>query len=147
MTDKKKKKENEPMFPDFLEDKEQYEEAQDFWEEEIEEWADAYDFPVETNYHADEEDYEEGDPIFDAYFPSHGKSIRINQYDPEDEDAPEFDVSFEETELEGADEPIDEMNIDLILSEETARRTRQLLRHWTEADMSVEDMEEWLEEE
>lgn len=147
MSDKKNKKRKDPLFPDFLEDEEQYHEAQDFWKEEIDEWSDAYDFPVETNYQTDENDYEDGNPIFDAYFPAHGKSLRVNQYDPEDEEAPEFDVSFDETELEGIDDSIDEMTIDLILSKENARRTRHLLRHWTEADMDPQQMEKWMEEE
>ena len=147
MADKKKKDPTDPLFPDFLNDEEQYEQAQDYWEEEIEDWSDAFDFPVEMNYQTEDEDEKDGDPIFDAYFPAHGKSMRINQYAPEDEDAPDFDVSFDETELEGVDDLIDEMNIDLILNEENARRTRHLLRRWTEADMSAEEMEEWLEEE
>ena len=80
-------------------------------------------------------------PIFDAFFPSLHKAVRIIQDEPET-DAPGLATWMDTITLNEGQPPVPELVIALALSRETAATARELIRKWVVEGFSEEQMGE-----
>jgi len=126
-----------PLYANFLEKKSTYNLTRHFWKEQFEAVFAVFEHPYQA-YH-EEQNYN-GDPIFTAYFPSMGRSVRIKQRAPEREQL-KIDAQLGQVSPDLLDQPVTELQIDLVLSKQSANLTRQLLRQWIIAFLPAEKME------
>ena len=81
------------------------------------------------------------DPIYNAYFPSLDKAIRIIQEAPEEEPA-SLSAWLDTVEIRESGPETPELVIALELSRATAARARAFLRQWLVEDLGVGGMAE-----
>lgn len=117
------------LYPDFLEDITSYQAASDFWQAKLD--------PLFRELGLSKQDYlnttmvngvslQDGNPIYQAYFPELKKAVRIIQEEPI---LPaDYGSWVNSTELE--DEDIEELVISLVLIEENVERARETIRAW-----------------
>lgn len=132
------------LFASFLEDKKVFNLAEAYWRRMITAVAKEAGAPFHSYInHRDSKGRKEYDanPIFDAFFPSLHKAVRIIQDQP-DADAPDLDAWMDSIELEEGQPPVPELVIALSLSRETAAAARELIRQWVVKGFSEEQMKE-----
>ncbi|MCB0558605.1 MAG: hypothetical protein KDD09_06660 [Phaeodactylibacter sp.] len=86
----------------------------------------------------------DANPIFDAYFPTLQKAVRIIQDTPE-EGAPDITAWINYFEIEDDQPETPELVIAIALSQDSAETARELLRKWLLEGLSKENMEKAFE--
>ena len=117
------------LYPDFLEDITSYQAAADFWQAKLD--------PLFQELGLNKQDYlnttmvngvalQDGNPIFQAYFPELKKAVRIIQEEPL---LPaDFGSWVNVTEVD--EEEVEELVIGLVLTEENVERAREEIKAW-----------------
>ncbi|MCB0550777.1 MAG: hypothetical protein KDD19_24620 [Phaeodactylibacter sp.] len=83
----------------------------------------------------------DANPIFDAFFPSLYKAVRIIQEEPE-AGAPDIAAWMDSIDLFEGKTPVPELVIALALSKETAADARELARQWIVERHSAAEMQQ-----
>lgn len=132
------------LYPSFLENKRVYNLNQGYWRRLLTDLIKDTDLtfepylnPVDAN---GQKEYD-GNPIFNAYFPSLRKAIRIIQDVPEG-DAAELSAWMDHIDIEENQPPIPELVLAVTLSRETSAQAQRLMEQWVLENVSVEGMEE-----
>ena len=117
------------LYPNFLEDVSSYQAAADFWQAKLD--------PLFQELGLNKQDYlnttmvngvalQDGNPIFQAYFPELKKAVRIIQEEPL---LPaDFGSWVNVTEVD--EEEVEELVIGLVLTEENVERARVEIMKW-----------------
>lgn len=117
------------LYPDFLEDITSYQAASDFWQAKLD--------PLFRELGLSKQDYlnttmvngvalQDGNPIYQAYFPELKKAVRIIQEEPL---LPaDFGSWVNVTEVD--EEVVEELVISLVLTEENVERTGEEIQEW-----------------
>lgn len=117
------------LYPDFLEDITSYQAASDFWQAKLD--------PLFRELGLSKQDYlnttmvngvalQDGNPIYQAYFPELKKAVRIIQEEPL---LPaDFGSWVNVTEVD--EEVVVELVISLVLTEENVERAREEIQEW-----------------
>lgn len=117
------------LYPDFLEDITSYQAASDFWQAKLD--------PLFRELGLSKQDYlnttmvngvalQDGNPIYQAYFPELKKAVRIIQEEPL---LPaDFGSWVNVTEVD--EEVVVELVISLVLTEENVERTGEEIQEW-----------------
>ena len=122
------------LFPNFLSDPQQYQEAEEFWLKNWEELvqdvgqADRWKAPHYTTTFVDGTPCRDGDPIFSAVDLARRLGVRVIQFEPTG-DSGEI-VSWQDTFAEGEPEAIRDLVISCSLTDETFSQARELIRQW-----------------
>jgi hypothetical protein len=122
------------LFPDFLSDPQQYQEAEEFWSKNWGELvrdagqADRWKAPHYTTTFVDGTPCRDGDPIFSAVDLARRLGVRIIQFEPTG-DSGEI-VTWEDTFAEGEPEEIRDLVISCSLTHETFSKASDLIRQW-----------------
>jgi hypothetical protein len=139
----------ELLFPIFLEDESEYDQAVNFWRELF---ADLL-ADTELEYKAylntttvNGISLRDGNPIFDAFFPKLNKAVRIIQEEAEGDDALDIGAWLDETELESVPDVIQELVISLVLTEETLSLAKRMIDKWVIRDIALEKMKDYIDE-
>lgn len=120
------------LFVTFMEDKKVFNLAEAYWRRMVSAIAReaGISFRSYINHHDSKGRKEyDANPIFDAFFPSLCKAIRIIQEKP-GAGAPDIATWMDTIELNEDEPPVPELVIALALSRETAAAARQLIRQW-----------------
>jgi hypothetical protein len=126
------------LFPDFLDDPQQYQEAEEFW---LRTWkelvreaeqANQWKSPHYTTTLVDGTPCRDGDPIFSAVDPTRRLGVRIIQFEPTG-DSGEI-VSWQDTFAEGEPEEVRDLVISCSLTDETLSKACDLIRQWITQD-------------
>ena len=124
------------LYPDFLEDISSYQAATDFWQAKLD--------PLFRELGLSKQDYlnttmvngaplQDGNPIYQAYFPELKKAVRIIQEEPL---LPaDFGSWVNVTEVE--EEEVEELVIGLVLTEENLERAGEEIRAWLNESSSL----------
>jgi hypothetical protein len=122
------------LFPDFLKDPEQYQQARDLW---LRAWnelitevgpAALWQAPFYATTYADGTPCRDGNPIFSAADPVRRIGVRVIQFEPTG-DAGEL-TSWRNIFAKGEPEEIEELVISCSLTEETLSKACDLIRQW-----------------
>lgn len=122
------------LFPDFLSDPGQYQQAQDLWRRTWDEivaetdQAPLWQTPFYATTFADGTPCRDGDPIFSAADPPRRIGVRVIPFEPTGE-LGEL-ASWRDTFAKGEPEEIEELVISCSLTEETLAKARDLIRRW-----------------
>lgn len=119
------------LYPDFLEDISSYQAAADFWQAKLD--------PLFRELGLNKQDYlnttmvngaplQDGNPIYQAYFPGLKKAVRIIQEEPLL--SADFGSWVNETEVD--EEEVAELVIRLVLTEENVERAIAEIHGWLE---------------
>jgi hypothetical protein len=135
------------LFPDFLDKVDQYEAAEARWKAHVDALAEKHLFayaPFLNAVSSSGHKRRDGNPIFNAEVKSLNRAVRIIQEMPEKPE--DFFISawldtFPIDELN----PLNELVIALVLSEETLKIVERLIVYWFVEQRSMEEMEEILE--
>lgn len=137
------------LFPDFLDHPEIYDAAEALWKARFDALAEKYHFvyaPYINIFARNGNKHRDGNPIFSAEVKTLNRAVRIIQ-----EAIEEFDDFFLSAWLDtfpiDEDNPLNELVIPLVLSEETLEIAERLIVHWLVKVRSKEEMEKVLEEE
>jgi hypothetical protein len=134
------------LFPDFLNDPEQYRQAEELW---LKTWnalveevgqAPLWQSPFLATSFADGTPCRDGNPIFSAVDPARRIGVRIIQFEPTGDE--EELVSWLDTFAEGEPEEVRELVISCSLTDSTLLKARDLIRRWITrggADSDVDD--------
>lgn len=137
------------LFPDFLDHSESYAAAEALWKARFDALAAKYHFtytPYINVFTHNGEKLRDGNPIFSAEVKSLNRAVRIIQESIEEPD--DFFISaWLDTFPIDEDNPLNELVIPLVLSEETLEITERLMVHWLVEQRSKEEMERVLEQE
>lgn len=134
------------LYPTFLENKRVYNLNQAYWRRLLTDIIKDTDLSFQSYLNplgANGQKEYDGNPIFDAYFPSLSKAIRIIQDVPED-DSNDLSAWIDHIELEEGKPAIPELVIAVTLTQDTASQAQELIRQWIVADVSVVEMKEIL---
>ena len=119
------------LYPDFLEDITNYQAASDFWQAKLD--------PLFRELGLSKQDYlnttmangvalQDGNPIYQAYFPELKKAVRIIQEEP----LLPADFSSWVNVTEVDEEEVEELVISLVLTEENVERAIAEIHGWLE---------------
>lgn len=134
------------LFPDFLNDPEQYRQAEELWLKTrnalVEEVGQArlWQPPFLATSFADGTPCRDGNPIFSAIDPARRIGVRIIRFEPTGDE--EELVSWLDTFAEGEPEELRELVISCCLTDSTLSKARDLIRRWItggSADTDVDD--------
>jgi hypothetical protein len=133
----------EHLFSSFLEDREEYGQAVDYW---VKLWEDVdadlreqfgWKHPWMVSDWRTHDVFMDGNPIFSAYSPQVQKGIRVIQHPPHTFDEIEFDMWLDTFGGPSSDpNAIRELVICCALSEEAAGRAYELIREWVQGPLS-----------
>jgi hypothetical protein len=146
---------NQAWFDDFLENPASYRAAECFWrdlhhdliaslgiEDDWHQW--------ETRVHVDGTPLpSDGNPIWHLKSDSLDRGYRVIQRPPSDARPPWVTAWIDEhreTIYEGTGFPADDLTVELVLTEPTAERARELLAHWLRGGTSANEMRALIEE-
>jgi hypothetical protein len=137
------------LFPDFLEHPESYDAAEAVWKARFDALAAKHHFtytPYINVFARNGDKLRDGNPIFSAEVKTLNRAVRIIQEAVEQPD--DFFISaWLDTFPIDEDNPLNELVIPLVLSEETLELAERLILHWLVEGLSKEEMERVLEEE
>ncbi|MEM9887189.1 MAG: hypothetical protein AAF849_14945 [Bacteroidota bacterium] len=137
------------LYPDFLEDEEIYDQLEASWNEAIMALGEEHEIslaPYINQFDAEGNKYREANPIISALEQSANRGVRIIQYTVEEAQELFISAFFNELPLD-EDNPIQEMVIDLVLSEETKLKALEWIKLWLIDQIEQEEMDEIIEEE
>lgn len=135
------------LFANFLEDKRVYHLARLFWQRHVKNIAEQEGLEFQSYLNTESEF--DGNPLFNAYFPSINKAIRIIQVDPaEASEDVDLKAWLDKIEIGTNDKSqTTELVIDTVLSEGSKFPGKQLITHWIEGKItSDQDIENLLKE-
>ena len=137
------------LFPDFLDHPASYDAAEALWKARFDALAEKYQFtytPYIKVFTRNGDKLRDGNPIFSAEVKTLNRAVRIIQEVVEEPD--DFFISaWLDTFPIDEDNPLNELVIPLVLSEETLDIAERLIVHWLVEQCSKEDMERVLEAE
>lgn len=137
------------LFPDFLDQPEIYAAAEALWKARFDALAEKHQFvyaPYINVFARNGDKHRDGNPIFSAEVKTLNRAVRIIQEAIEEPD--DFFISaWLDTFPIDEDNPLNELVIPLVLSEETLEVAERLIVHWLVERRSKEEMERILEEE
>lgn len=137
------------LFPDFLDHTESYDAAEALWKARFDALAAKRHFtytPYINVFARNGDKHRDGNPIFSAEVKTLNRAVRIIQEAIEQPD--DFFISaWLDTFPTDEDNPLNELVIPLVLSEETLEVAERLIVHWLVEGLSKEEMERVLEEE
>jgi len=137
------------LFSDFLDHPEVYDAAEALWKARFDALAEKYQFayaPYINVFASNDDKHRDGNPIFSAEVKTLNRAVRIIQEVVEQPD--DFFISaWLDTFPIDEDNPLNELVIPLVLSEETLEIAERLIVHWLVEQRSKEEMERVLEEE
>jgi hypothetical protein len=137
------------LFPDFLDHPEIYDDAEAHWKARFDALAEKYHFtytPYINVFASNGNKLRDGNPIFSAEVKNLNRAVRIIQEALEQPD--DFFISaWLDTFPIDEDNPLNELVIPLVLSEETQELAERLIVHWLVEGRGKEEMERVLEEE
>jgi hypothetical protein len=122
------------LFPDFLNDSEQYQQAQDLWQRTWNELVaevgqtSLWQTPFYATTFADGTPCRDGDPIFSAVDPTRKIGVRVIQFEPTGH-VGEL-ASWRNTFAKGEPEEIEELVISCSLTDSTLSKACDLIRQW-----------------
>ena len=122
------------LFPDFLRDPRQYDQAQALWAEKWEELvrragqAAAWESPFYTTTYVDGTAFRDGNPIFSAADPVRRLGVRVIQFEPTG-DTGEM-ASWLNTFAKGEPGEVEELVISCSLTDATLSKACDLIRQW-----------------
>lgn len=125
------------LFPDFLSDPQQYQEAEEFWSKHWGELVrdvgqlDRWKAPHYTTTFVDGTPCRDGDPIFSAVDVARRLGVRVIQFEPTGVSG-EI-ISWQDTFAEGEPEESRDLVISCSLTDETFSRACELIRRWITA--------------
>lgn len=132
------------LYPSFLDNKRVYNLNQAYWRRLLSDLIKDTDLsfqPYLNTISANGNKEYDGNPIFNAYFPTLNKAIRVIQDTPE-EGAADLSTWMDQIELEEGQPPIQELVIAVTLSRETAAQAQELMHQWIVERRTVREMEE-----
>ena len=124
----------EYLFPNFLTDPREYEQAEAFWRAR---WDDVvrgvgqeslWESPWFNTTFANGTPFRDGNPIFSAVSLHRHLGVQVIQLEPAD-DLEEFTV-WTDTFAEGSPEAVKKLVISCVLTKDTLRRAEELMRQW-----------------
>ncbi|REJ98519.1 MAG: hypothetical protein DWQ35_00515 [Planctomycetota bacterium] len=134
------------LFPRFLDDAEEYHNAEVFWDDAFRQIVDRYSKirdwqPWLTTCFADGTPFADGNPIYSLISTSTGKGVRVIQLPPESSDVQI--TAFRKTfgGKRGESDTVEELVIHCELSEESAVIAKRLLIEWVKQDEIPENFE------
>lgn len=137
------------LFTDFLDHPEVYDAAEALWKSRFDALAEKHHFayvPYINVFARNGDKHRDGNPIFSAEVKTLNRAVRIIQEAIEEPD--DFFISaWLDTFPIDEDNPLNELVIPLVLSEETLEIAERLIVHWLMEQRSKEDMERVLESE
>jgi hypothetical protein len=137
------------LYPDFLQDEEVYDQLEAYWQEAIEvlEEENERTFPSYINqFDAEGNKYRVANPIISLLDTDSNRGIRIIQYPIEEAESVFISAFFNELPLE-EDHPIQELVIDVVLTEETKVKALEWIKLWLIDYIEKEQMDELIEAE
>lgn len=137
------------LFPDFLDHSESYDAAEALWKARFDALATKYQFayaPYINVFSRNGNKLRDGNPIFSAEVKPLNRAVRIIQEAIEEPDDC-FISAWLDTFPIDEDNPLNELVIPLVLSEETLEIAERLMVHWLVEQRSKEEMERVLEAE
>lgn len=153
-------KNNDILFPSFLEDQRVYNLAEAYWRRRFDALftpSGIVFYPFYSRHFGNGQKIYDGNPIFDAYFPAFHKLIRILQYLPEPGEplCSAWTDSWPIEEMNEAEkpsfippsrqnQPIPELVLDLALTSETRDWAERLIRAWIIQGLNKEDMKQMI---
>lgn len=135
------------LYPDFLEDEAIYDELQEYWDGLISTLAEENEVVFESYinlFDAEGDKFRDANPILSALDADSNRGIRIIQYTVEDAQELFISAFFNEFPID-EDNPIQEMVIDLVLSEETKNKALEWVKLWLVDQVEQEEMDEVIE--
>lgn len=130
-------------YPTFLEDKRVYNLVRASWKRSLDRMLGDNQIeyrPYLNPYQNGKLEYD-GNPIYNAFFPSLNKAIRIIQVADEGESQVDCSAWIDRIKPEESKEPFNELVIDIVLSKVSRKMAEQLIKHWILGDYSADDME------
>jgi len=139
----------EHLYPDFLKDPAQYQLAERYWRDMVE------DIATDHRQRGEWQPFlvrffrngtpmpRDGNPIYDARSERLLRALQIIQWPPDSRDHAAISAwldSFDHS-ADGGTGPTDELFINLVLSKESAVRARELIERWMSPETSFEEME------
>ena len=121
----------EELFPQFLNDTEQYWQAQGYWRDLWQQLLDRTGQAVSWKTPWLREDPADGNPIFTAVCPGRRLGVRVIQYSPESADEVDLDWWVDWFGDEKAPDGVRELVISCVLSARTVPLVERLLHDWT----------------
>ena len=137
------------LFPDFLDHPESYDTAEALWKARFDALAAKHQFthaPYINVFASNGDKLRDGNPIFSAEVKNLNRAVRIIQEGVEQPDG-FFISAWLDTFPIDEDNPLNELVIPLVLSEETLELAERLIVYWLVERRGKEEMERLLEEE
>lgn len=126
------------LYPTFLRDKEIYLQSRAFWQRLFDQLAQEHGLEFVPYLNDTPLEYD-GNPIFNAWVPALGRGVRIIQVEPEAE-AEEIRAWLDSLEIEVGQPPVEELVIDLVLSEATQAEAVRMIVLWIVEGLDTETM-------
>ncbi len=133
------------VYDNFLEDAVIYDAVQMMWQDVINELSLLYGFyskPYINIYLSNGKKERDANPIFSTMIEKNNRSIRILQTTEADARANYISGYFDTFEFEGYEKELEELVIDLVLSDETKAKAVQWIKAWLVDGMSKEQLDE-----
>lgn len=137
------------LFPDFLDHPEVYDAAEALWKARFDALAAKHHFTYASYINVfalNGQKHRKGNPIFSAEVKALNRAVRIIQEAAEQPDD-SFISAWLDTFPIDEDNPLNELVIPLVLSEETLEIAERLIVHWLVEQLRKEEMERVLVEE
>jgi hypothetical protein len=116
------------IYSDFLANTHTYAQTEQFWQSHIQALLGSLFFmPYLKRSYGNGKKIQDGNPIFNAFFPSLHKAIRIIQI-PNENESPYFSAWLDSVEIENKD--VSELVIELELSDQTLKKIDKLVKMW-----------------
>jgi hypothetical protein len=134
------------LYPDFLKQKRTYNLAQGFWTRLVTSLVKDLGFQFSSYLNPMQNGKKEydGNPIFNAFVPEAGRAIRVIQVAPEEEGA-NISAWIDDIELAGIAEKVDELVLDIKLTQESKKVAKDLIRTWLVGQLNEAELEKFLE--
>ncbi|KAA3622601.1 MAG: hypothetical protein DWQ02_25760 [Bacteroidetes bacterium] len=134
------------LYPDFLNDKRQYNLVQASWNRLFIRLGEKYDFKYSSYlnpYDSSGRKEYDGNPIFNAFIPKIKKAVRIIQVSP-GENVNDISAWIDEIEITKSSSPVKELVIDLALSKETKNVAIELIDSWVIGQINEHSLDLYL---
>lgn len=137
------------QYETFLEDAIIYDACQNMWQDIINEWSLIYGFsskPYINVYYKNGKKDRSGNPIFSTMIATKNRGVRIIQTTVEEAQENYISAYFDTFEFEGYEEVLEELVIDLVLSDETREKAIDWMKHWLTKDIKKNELDSLIKE-
>ncbi|MEM0993670.1 MAG: hypothetical protein AAGI49_11600 [Bacteroidota bacterium] len=137
-------------YSNFLEDAIIYDACQSFWQDIINEFSLLHGFyskPYINVYFKNGKKNRSGNPILSTMIESKNRGLRIVQTTAAEAQENYISAYFDTFQFEGYDEDLNELVIDLVLSEETKVKAAEWIKAWLVEEISKEELDIIIERE